>query len=431
MDRSKMISVVFLAIILGIGFVAYKFYSDNQILLDESVVLKEENQRLTKENKTVLERYGKMEREKQSLEDKWNKVDQEISRLGEDSESWQKKYNDVLKERDALAKEIKELAVAKESLSAYESGRPRQVYTEASQEEEIFSPPVSTVPSVDKSVSEDYWVDFVQEKAALEAQLGELKKELSLTNQELVRLQTINKDISRKAERLQREKELLERDLSFTKRTMDIMSRDLVNERETRRFDSDEVVTLRAENSDLRKNLSLLEKQNLDLETVHRAALEEKKLLESKVSGVENLLKEKALVFEELKEGLNQAVKDPTYKSSAPVSSITGASINKPLAPCQFAAVELPPIVVTPRRADSSRSLHGQILAVNWEEKFVVLDLGESAGITPGVRLKVMHRNKEMATVEVIETRKEISAADIIEVAGGGVIREGFTVVGK
>lgn len=437
MDRSKIISVVFLVIILSIGFVAYKFYTDNQILLDETSGLKEENDRLTKENKTLLDRYGKLEKEKQSLEDRWDKVDQEINRWEEESGGWQKKYENALSERDALAKKVKEFQ-AEQSLSAADKDRPQQVYPEEPKQEEVVSsPPAPSSPvsspavSPAQPVASDYWADFVKDKARLEAQLDQLKKELSAANQEVVRLEAVNKDISRKVENMLREKEQLEKEIAFTKRTMDIMSRDLVNERETRKLDSQEVVTLRAANVDLRRDLSLLEKQNLELETTMRAAVDEKKILQGKISGAENLLKKKSIVFEELKDQLNQAVENKTYKSSSFAKSPVNNSPAAATAPAQFAAVELPPIVVTPRSAGQNQKFRGEILAVNWEEKFVVLDLGEAAGMKPGVQLKVMRGDKEMATIEVIETRKEISAADIKEVAQGGIIREGYAVVSK
>jgi hypothetical protein len=68
---------------------------------------------------------------------------------------------------------------------------------------------------------------------------------------------------------------------------------------------------------------------------------------------------------------------------------------------------------------------------VNNEEKFVVLDLGESSGARPGLQLRVMRGDKNIATVEVIETRKDISAADIKEIISGVTIQEGDVVVSR
>jgi len=42
-----------------------------------------------------------------------------------------------------------------------------------------------------------------------------------------------------------------------------------------------------------------------------------------------------------------------------------------------------------------------------------------------------MRGDKEIATVEVIETRREISAADIKEVIGGFSIKEGDIVISR
>jgi hypothetical protein len=57
--------------------------------------------------------------------------------------------------------------------------------------------------------------------------------------------------------------------------------------------------------------------------------------------------------------------------------------------------------------------------------------MGESSGVGPGNQLKVFRGNKEIGTVEVIETRKDISAADIKDIAPGVAIQEGDAVITK
>ena len=90
--------------------------------------------------------------------------------------------------------------------------------------------------------------------------------------------------------------------------------------------------------------------------------------------------------------------------------------------------MELPPIVVKPN-IPGLRAVQGEVVAVNRDESFVVVNIGEDTGIVPGTLLKVYRADVNIATLEVIETRKEICAADINEVVGDYVIQQGDKVV--
>ena len=95
----------------------------------------------------------------------------------------------------------------------------------------------------------------------------------------------------------------------------------------------------------------------------------------------------------------------------------------------EAAAVELPPIVVRPE--PGMIDLMGEVIAVIPEERVVVIDRGEAAGARPGIALKVLRGEQEIATLEIIETRREVSAADILEVVQGVTIQEGDRVVSR
>jgi len=75
--------------------------------------------------------------------------------------------------------------------------------------------------------------------------------------------------------------------------------------------------------------------------------------------------------------------------------------------------------------------LRGEVIAVNADEKFVVTDLGEATGVRPGMRLNVKRGDQKVATLEVIETRGEISAADIKEFFSGATVQEGDVVTSE
>ncbi|MBU1122068.1 MAG: hypothetical protein ABIH71_02215 [Candidatus Omnitrophota bacterium] len=403
MDKSKFIPIVFLIIILGVGFVAYKFYTDNQILTSENITLKKEKEELSKNNNTLKGKYDRAVKEKTDLEERWSKVENELTGLENDKDRWQKKYESIFKEREDLLAKLESLRTT----------APRHQALETSMQREEVREERSEAISANKGSSQDYWIDFVKTKAEIEAELDSLRQDYLDASNDILRLETENKELSLKADELTREKENLERSISFKARTIDIMSRDVVNEREDRRKIIVEADQLRNENAELKREVILSNKERLQVQNVMKETRERRQVLERKVSDVENLLREKSLVFEELKDQLNQAVKSDAYSERSGMKEST--------------AVELPPIVVKPE-STKLQGFRGEVIAVNKDEKFVVLDLGEASGIKPGVQLKVMRGDKEVGTVEVIETRKEISAADIKETRTA--IREGDIVVG-
>ena len=91
--------------------------------------------------------------------------------------------------------------------------------------------------------------------------------------------------------------------------------------------------------------------------------------------------------------------------------------------------MELPPIIV--KSTTAVKSLQGEVLAVNKKDNFVIIDLGTSSGIKPGFKFNVLRLGNVIGTIEIVEVRTEISAANIKEVSSGYSIHEGDKVILK
>jgi len=86
-------------------------------------------------------------------------------------------------------------------------------------------------------------------------------------------------------------------------------------------------------------------------------------------------------------------------------------------------SVNLPPIVVRPGAQEFSteepavisqtEAGEGKVLAINRENNFVVIDLGEAAGIKVGNTFHVYREDQPIATIQAIQTRRDIAACDI------------------
>lgn len=387
MDKTKLIPIVLLVIILGVGFVAYNFYMQNTQLSENNQKLKQINNSLQQENNTLQERYQRINQENRQLNQRLSTINQQLSQIEQERNNLKERYQQVAEERNMLAEKLQQ------------QPQPQVVQARS----------VST-PS---GKGDDYWADFVQKKAELEVRLDSLKSEILDTQSKVAGLQKENKELSLKTDQVEKEKERLEQQIKTKQRALRVMSMDLVAEREGRGQAVSEVKKLRNENTSLKRELIVASKQKGSLQDKLRETLEKKNKLEDNLADAENILREKSLAFRELQTDLTRTITE-----------------GKKVVAGESSSVELPPIVVRPD-SPGLKGLRGEIVAVNPQEKFVVLDLGESSGINPGVLLKVMRGNREIATLEVIETRQNISAADIKESLGGFDIKEGDIVISR
>ena len=388
--NTKTIPIILLVVILGIGFIAFTFYDQKEKLAKEKEGLLSENTALVEEANELKYKFKKVEREAAEAKQKLAANESEMATLQTQRATLERKMAEMASERDALIEKVKAFASK----------------TSGSQQDEYKT--VST-----GEISENHWADFVKKKASLQVELDNLNSVLLETKSKLVRLDKENKELSIRIDQYTKEKERLIDQVKFKERTLRVMSMDLVSEREERSSAVRELSKLRSENVSLKRELVLGNKEQMKLQDSLKSAINKKESLENRMSEAENVLKEKALAFDEFENQL--------------ASAISGG---RRITASESASVELPPIVVKPS-APGLRGVRGEIIAVNIEEKFAVMDIGEVSGLRPGVLLKVIRGDREIATVEVIETRKEISAADIKEVVGGFTIQEGDIVISR
>jgi len=387
--NTKIIPLILLVVILLMGGLAYMIYQENANLKKENEQLAQDKAILVEENNELKYKSSKLERQAKEAQQQLEAVRAQLNTLEEQRAAQETKIAELTSERDMLIEKVKETAGRKLTVGAAEE------------------------TSLGMEVPEEHWADFVKKKASLEAEVDRLNEQLLEAKSRIASLDKDNKELSIRMDQLAKEKERLQDEIKFKERTLRVMSMDLVSEREERSAAVTELTKLRNENVSLKRELVLANKEQMKLQDSLKGAMDRKMALESRISEAENILKEKSLAFSELQNQLKEA--------------IVGS---KGVTATETASVELPPIVVKPS-APGLKGVRGEIIAVNREEKFVVVDLGEGSGLRPGVLLKAMRGDREIATLEVIETRKEISAADIKQVIGGFTIQEGDIVLAR
>lgn len=390
MDKTKIVPVILLVIILGVGFVAYSFYVQNLELTEGNRELRRINSTLEQERSSLEQRHRRAVDERRELERRVESMRREMDQVEQERSDLRDRYQRVSSERDELARRLEERPV-----------------------EEVERVRVDPAPVRPDDKTADYWADFVQQRAELQARLEEFEQKLLDAQNEMAQLRRRNKELSLEFDEAQKGRERLRQEIERKERALRLMSMDLVSERQSRGQAVEELNKLREETSGLKNEIMTANRRKGKVQERLKEVLEERNKLERKIADTESILKERSLTFERLHADLEK-----TIQEGRQITAIDSGS------------VELPPIVVRPDRPDL-RGLQGEIIAVNQEERFVVFNLGEEEGLRPGVVLEVMRGNRSVGTLEVIETRRNISAADIKEVAGGFNIREGDIVINK
>lgn len=173
--------------------------------------------------------------------------------------------------------------------------------------------------------------------------------------------------------------------------------------RNNRKYVSDRATQLNDENTALRKQIKELIGIKTSLEKTIVNLRQENDRLENRISQVSGFVDNK---FDDLP-SFNQ--NDFSGKKKDTSKDVLGG-------------IELPPIVVESQQGRDPYNPSGQkvgyqgkVLSVNENNNFIIVSLGEADGVKIGEPLTIYHGADYIARVEVIQVRKDISAADIKE----------------
>jgi hypothetical protein len=154
----------------------------------------------------------------------------------------------------------------------------------------------------------------------------------------------------------------------------------------------------------LSRQLQSLNSRKVNLDQKIQELQDSKSSLERRISEMEVMLTDRVSQIDNLKTRME---------------SVRGDAVVPVAVQSKKESVELPAIVVKPQPDKPSDSgnpdagLSGKVLAVNKENNFIIVDLGQDSGIKVGDMLKVYRGTKPIAGVEVIQIRHNISACDI------------------
>lgn len=367
---AKFIIIILAALFLGSTFLALQINTSKEALIQQYSNREKE---LRKKADELYSQLSSLQSDKKRLEDRWVSVKKDIDDISSQRDDWRKKYETALKEKEELIEKMRAIPKAVE--------KPAEV---------------KLAPT-----DESFWADVLKEKAGLELQLSDLKSNLSEAAVSVEEAKKAKADIEVEITKIKQSNEDIEKKIKYSTDLANNLALDLAKEKNERKAVEARIAKLKEENLSLRyqiKELATskvalgkgLQKLSIDKDNLTKRLQETEQVVQSRIDDVLQIKKDI--------EG--RMSKDKTI----------GTEESKP--------IELPPIIVRSSTPSSKSEaiavgLSGKIVSVDEANNFVIIDMGENAGVKVGNNFKVYRSDKQIASIEVIQTRQDISAADI------------------
>jgi chromosome segregation ATPase len=430
---AKQSILILIVLFLGVlGFAAYTVFEKQKVekektLLSADLTKSQESlQKYAVQVKDLQDQITKREQENSELnkraklaEGQVGNMQKQVDDLTDESKKWKERVDNVQRERDEIMAKLQEAAKKQQDAEAELSSlKEKAVNQPAAQSgnamnEAAMDSAMNETPR--NPTDEQYWAKVLQDKAALQVKVENLQQELGKNATELIDLKQSSENLKIQLDALNHDKDELGRDIKYKADMINNLSLELARARNDKKFIADNFEKLNQENKDLRGELKKLVTSKGSLEKSIVKITEDRNQMQKQLEGTEGVIQSKIDEIWEIKNSI-----DETFQSARQAS----ASSNE---------VELPPIVVNSNGAVNNNpgtinpGINGKVVSINPENNFVIVDLGEKSGVNVGDSLSVYRDSKYIGKLEVIQVRKDISAADIkdqwAKIQVGDVIR--------
>ncbi|MBU1999195.1 MAG: hypothetical protein ABIG46_06515 [Candidatus Omnitrophota bacterium] len=377
-------------VVIGLAVILVVSLALNLFLVNTKTLLEEENAKLFEQKNISDKKLDDASRRGKQLEDRvssltrdLDRMTMEMDRFSKEKIDYQRKLEAVNKDKELLTARLKELSVSARSTQEQPLIRETGSRSSAAPTDDI------------------YWAGILKQKTNLEFQLDNARSELKnikLENEKLLR-EKVSLDLDIKS--INRQSEDLKRQMEYNQKITDAITQELVREKEDKFRIQSEVKGIKAENSAIRRQLNGITARKVALEAKLVEIEGKNKDLEEGLGKMENFVKEKMLQMDQLR----YDVEKNTNLSEGISEAFAGHQ-----------SVQLPPIVVRPQARQAvaeTPNTDPQVISVNKENNFVIINLGEKQGVKTGELFEVYRNGQSIGVLEVIKTREEISACDI------------------
>jgi len=370
---ARYIIVILAALFLGSLFLALQSTSSKESVAKQ---FQAKEMELRKATDSLQQQLSGAQADKRKLQDKMDAMQKDFFKITSERDDWKNKYDAIQKEKDQLVAKLQEI--------------PRMA---AEQPKEVTVAQPAATP-------DEYWAGVLKDKASLELQLKDLRDELSNNKLQLEEVKKNKTEAELELSRLKGVQEDLERKLKYSTDLANTLSLELARDKNDNKYVSDKLGTIKEENAALRAQVKELTTTKFSLQKSLQRLSQERASLEAQLAKTEDIVQNRVNDILDIKKELESASK------ARGIEGIEGKT------------VQLPPIIVSAHGQAKGEMVPsavkaGRVISVNEPNNFVIIDIGESAGVKVGDSFKISRDSKDIALVEVIQARKDISAADI------------------
>jgi hypothetical protein len=276
----------------------------------------------------------------------------------------------------------------------------------------------TTPVDVTTGQGEQYWASVLKQKAALQVEIDKEKAELDKAALQVVDLKKQNSDLQVQIKQVVNEKDEIIQKIKYGQDLADNLSIDLARSRDDQQSVNERADRLKKENLDLMSQIRDLSSAKLDLERTVSRLTDDKDAMQKKLIETESVIQNRIDDIWKIKEGLDKKLAENAPSSSTPGSmELPPIIVNAPANSNQQQAAVAAQAASEPNPASAGEGKRqGTIISINESNNFVITDLGqENSTVSVGNPLTVYRNSNAIATLEVIQVRRDISAADIKE----------------
>ncbi|MCD4779893.1 MAG: hypothetical protein K8S27_05005 [Candidatus Omnitrophica bacterium] len=383
--------------------------------------------RLKNERDAQKEAKNKLDKKMKVNKKKTETLMKQVSGAQKEIDRWKEQLATITKERDHLTanmqRTIKEKIVeATAKLNSEMAERDSKIQQLKGKITNSSSTVIETVSQSTKSQKdgfavvdrEEHWAGVIRAKAALEVQIEQMKTVLSERSVEMVELRQQNSDLKIGLETFQVARADRIRDLKQKEDMIKLISLELARTKNAKKSGSEYINNLQKENKKLRKQVQSIMSSKGELEKKIYRLEQDKNKIQRSIVERENMIQGKINEIWDIKDSL-----DKTFRETQMSDKMSDGD----------GGVELPSITVKSSSGGKlfseqtkhfrelsltdSGSYNGRILSVNDDNNFVIIDIGKKKGIRIGDKMSVYREGDYLGSLEIIQVREDISAADI------------------
>lgn len=400
------------------------YQSQQAMLTAESTKLKEKVQTLTDQLASKEKDKSKFQDQYEDIKSKYDQLDEQVKKITKERDDWKDRSTTVSSERDRLMRELQsrpekivEKVVYKDrpadqsgasaaSASANVSPQTQSVSVKSTQPQSVSGVVErAEQDSAKQQADESHWAEVFKQKAALEVEVDKSKKALDESALQIVELKKQAADMQIVIDKLNVERDEIIRKIKYGEDLADTLSIELARAKNDQKFTAERAEKVSAENAKLQMQVKTLTQTKFSLEKTISRLTDDKESIQKKLLESESVIQSRIDDIWKIKQNIDQRIQTmPTGNENqvelAPIVINANGNVTTDVPADNNAPAQ--------RTADQAH-----IVSINSDNNFVIIDIGEKDGVKMGDSFRVYRGSKEIGRLEVIQLRRDISAADI------------------